>query len=118
MDLPEIFSALSDDAKAVGAGWFGMMEPGRCSGLHFSMQTYRPTTRSQAALDELEKAGLVDRHPGAGGAISYVPLHSMRPLLAWMWERQDDPALNFQMVERINGEPPEGPAGYMTLAAD
>jgi len=96
--LPEAIDALSDDAKAVAGAWFSMMEPGRCTGLNFAMIEYRPSDRSQAALDELLSAGLVDKTVTKAGAVNYVPLISFRPLLAWMHQHEDDPSMRFRLV--------------------
>lgn len=118
MDLDEALAALSDDAKAAGAAWFGMMRPGQCSGLHFSMEQYRPSPRSQAALDELERAGLVSCVRKPDGSILYLPLESMSPLYVWVLENPDSPALRFQLVERIDGAPAGADAGTMTLRTE
>lgn len=39
---------LSDDAKAVAGGWFGMMSPGKGAVTHHMIE-HRPTTRAQPA---------------------------------------------------------------------
>lgn len=53
---------LSEDALVVAAAWFSMAGPGG-STLTFQMRESRPTARSQAALDELVDAELIEVQP-------------------------------------------------------
>lgn len=70
MKKPE---GLSDEGWYLGRSMLSMMVPG--GELTFRMQKNRPTKRTQAALDDLVKAGLVSEEPfnKLGGKV-YRPL--------------------------------------------
>src|SRR3546814_15839625 len=61
MTMTPAQEALSDDAKAAGAAWFGMMSHVGRSSLIFHMVESRPSERAPAALDELVDAGKTGR---------------------------------------------------------
>ena len=72
-----LLETLSDDAKCVLGGCFGMLGiPGR-STLTYQMGESRPTRRMQAALDELVEAGALNREiiNDRGGATYTVQLN-------------------------------------------
>lgn len=94
--------ALSDDAKAIAGGWFGMMKPGESGGLTFRMKDSRPTARAQAALDELLAAGVIEtvevyRAP----AITYRPIVDTADFMRWLWANMDRPELKWPVTEPI-----------------
>lgn len=101
--LGTAFAAVSAEAKAVGAAWFGAMAPGGVGTtglLTFHMAKSRPTAVAQQALDELEQAGLIVRERVyLAPAVSYRPLVSFAPVLAWMLATNDRP--NVKLVEPI-----------------
>lgn len=67
-----LMKSLSDDAKALLGGYFGILGmPGK-STLKFGMKESRPTKRAQTALDELVKAGALARSDFEGGAVQYL----------------------------------------------
>lgn len=97
---------LSDDAKALFGSQFGMAKIG-ADALTFRMNDTRPTARAQAALDELEAAGMVAQHPynSFGGAV-YSPLVSAVPYRNWYARFVDTrPDLAFPITEKVNGFP-------------
>jgi len=64
-------SKLSDDARCVAGGWFGV----GLTEVICAMREWRPTTRTQAAIEELVKAKIVSR--GNYGARGFI----LRPLV-------------------------------------
>ncbi len=65
---------ISQDAMFLGGSMFGLMEPGKGK-LTFQCAESRPTKRTQAALDELVRAGLVTVEPfNRHGGFVYTPL--------------------------------------------
>lgn len=91
---------LSDDARAVGAAWFGM-GAGK-SELIFRMRQGRPTARAQAGLDELVAAKIISREDNfEGGAVRYRALVDCGPLLAWAMKRIKNSELSFKLTETI-----------------
>lgn len=111
---------LSDNARAVAAAWFGMMQPNGRSQLRFAMVESRPSERAQAGLDELLAAGIISREDEPSGAIVYRPLVECREHLQWAWARMSTPqglSDKFRLVDPI--PPRKRPlkrAGTMTLA--
>lgn len=75
---------LSDDAKAVAGGLFGM---GGRTKVTFQMVESRPTARTQAALDELVAVGLVTKEDGPNlGGVTYTGSLGCRRYFRWiMW---------------------------------
>lgn len=66
-----LMKTLSDDAKIMLGGYFGVLGiPGKSS-LQFGMQKSRPTERAQAALDELVESGALTRE-SLGQGVKYV----------------------------------------------
>jgi len=80
---------ISSDAMFLGGSMFGLMEPGKGK-LTFQMRESRPSKRTQNALDELVKAGLVSVEPfNSHGGVTYTPLTSFkRPSQALEARRQ------------------------------
>jgi len=69
---------ISSDAMFLGGSMFGLMEPGKGK-LTFQMRESRPSKRTQNALDELVKAGLVSVEPfNSHGGVTYTPLTSFK----------------------------------------
>lgn len=67
-----LMKSLSDDAKVLLGGYFGILGmPGK-STLKFGMKESRPTKRAQIALDELVKAGALSRRDIETGAVEYL----------------------------------------------
>lgn len=65
---------VSQDAMFLGGSMFGLMKPGGGK-LTFRMVESRPTKRTQDALDELVKAGLISVEPfNRYGGFVYTPL--------------------------------------------
>jgi hypothetical protein len=95
---------LSDDAKAVAGGCFGMMRPGGESQLRFGMKESRPTARTQAALDEIEAMGGVLRQVGLYGEVIYTPLVNFRDFFKWMM-KADRESVRFKIAEPIPSSP-------------
>lgn len=93
---------LSDDAKALFGAKFGMSKIGS-DALTFRMNDSRPTARAQAALDELEAAGMVAKRPyNRFGGVIYSPLVSAYPYRNWYARVVDTrPDLAFQITEKI-----------------
>jgi hypothetical protein len=81
---------LSDDAKAVAGGCFGTMRPGHGE-LRFAMKEYRPSARTQAALEELE----------AGGAVCHRALVNFWDFFLWLRRQEGRADLRFKIVEPI-----------------
>ena len=101
MSLPQIFAGLSHDTKVVAAAWFGAMRP-IISELTFHMVKGRPTAQAQAALDELEAAGLINREARhLDPAVTYVPQVDFGPLLAWSLHLPQAKLPNIRLVEPI-----------------
>jgi len=96
--------SLSEDARRVGAAWFGMMAP-KEGQLVFSMERNRPTKRAQAALDELLTAGMISCESfNKYGGIIYRPIWDFRKLgtkymLAVLNGETGDP---LSLIEPIN----------------
>lgn len=74
---------ISSDAMFLGGSLFGLMQPGKGQ-LTFKMIESRPSKRTQDALDELVKAGLVSVEPfNRHGGFVYTPLVTFkRPSMA------------------------------------
>jgi hypothetical protein len=67
-----LMKSLSDDAKCILGGCFGVLGiPGK-SKLTFGMKESRPTARAQSALDELVSAKAVSRSDLQGGSVEYL----------------------------------------------
>lgn len=95
---------LSDEAKAVGAAWFGMSRPGT-STVTLHMQENKPTPQTNAALDELIAAGLIKREPfNSFGAVQYIPLANCRPFFEWMMQNTENPRVRFPLMEPVRGD--------------
>ena len=71
---------LSDDARCVMGGWFGM----GLTEVSFGMKEVRPTARAQGAIDELVTKGLVWREPMEGGGFRLKPLTPGEPFGKWL----------------------------------
>ena len=98
------FEALSYEAKAVGGAWFGAMRPNSTSHLNFGMIERRPTAVAQAALDELEAAGLIERISiNRPPAITYRPTAEFGPLLYWAFNKPKGEWPDIPLVEPIPG---------------
>jgi hypothetical protein len=67
----EMMKSLSDDAKIILGGYFGYGIAGTTT-LVFGMKESRPTARAQAALDQLVKAGALNRRDLQDGAMEYT----------------------------------------------
>lgn len=92
---------LSDDAKAVAGSVFGTMRPGHGT-LTFRMIESRPTARMQAALDELEAAGLVECKPiNQVGGKEYRVLANLNDFFVWMMNNIDRDDVRFRISEPI-----------------
>lgn len=80
--IPDHLSGLSDDAKAVAGGHFGLMRP------HDGTLTFqtpgRITDRAQAALAELVQAGVCTVRTERSGALVYTPAIECRCFMAWL----------------------------------
>lgn len=113
-------SDLSDNARAVAAAWFGMMQPDSKSQLRFGMVESRPSERAQAGLDELQAAGIISREDEPRGAVVYRPLVECREHLHWAWRRMETPeglSDQFRLVDPIPPrKKPLKRAGVMTLS--
>ncbi|MEG3806660.1 hypothetical protein DBT53_002640 [Aerococcus mictus] len=87
-----IVQDLSEDAKAVAGGLFGL----GLTALNFEMMVNEPTKRMQAALDELVAAKMILSRPlNQAGGLSYAPVEGadFKPLAEWMRSNGRDPAL-------------------------
>jgi hypothetical protein len=68
----EMLKTLSDDAKIILGGCFGVMGiPGK-STLTFQMKESRPTARAKAALDDCVRAGALSQRSLVGGGVEYL----------------------------------------------
>lgn len=102
--IQPMLDALSDDAKAVAGGWFGLMNPGGGE-LTFALVQNKPTARAQAALAELVAAGVisVEQFNRFGGLV-YRPLFDCRTALYWLGRNENNPAAKWPLVEPVTGE--------------
>jgi hypothetical protein len=82
--LPDL-DDLSDDAKTVGGCFF----PTASSSVTFHMQTSGPSKRTQAGLDELLRAGWIEKEvlDAETGAHRYTCTTSLHELQAWNMSR-------------------------------
>lgn len=67
-----LMKSLSDDAKVLLGGYFGMLGIAGKSSLQFAMRESRPTARAQTALDELVEAGALARERLSGNGVKYI----------------------------------------------
>lgn len=67
-----LMKMLSDDAKIMLGGYFGVLGKPYKSSLQFGMQESRPTERAQTALDELVVAGALTRERLGQSGVKYV----------------------------------------------
>lgn len=68
----EMLKTLSDDAKILLGGCFGILGiPGKTT-LTFGMKESRPTARAKAALDECVLAGALSQRSLTGGGVEYL----------------------------------------------
>lgn len=100
----DLLKRLSVRAKVAGGGCFGMMRPGKGE-MTFQMRENRPTPEMQAALDELEAAGAIQRTPlnnGYGG-VRYVPLMNFHDFFVWVGKNIGlrDSDAHFKITEPI-----------------
>lgn len=93
-------SALSDDAKGLFSCLFSLPIAQKTV-LQFHMQEIRPTSRGQAALDELVNAGYLYRESLPGSGVSYHPLGPRLPNY-----RKLTKFGNFPFTEKMDSEPP------------
>lgn len=115
-DLPSYLETLSDDAKAVAAAWFATMRPGSESELTLRMRESRPTARTQDALDELVRTGIVSCTAlNDQGGLVYKPLLSCHPILRWAWARLSDPDGGFALTEKISPDGQDSGKPTMSL---
>jgi hypothetical protein len=91
---------LSDDAKAVAGGCFGTMRPGHGE-LRFAMKEYRPSARTQAALEELEAMGGIETTKEPGGAVCHRALVNFWDFFLWLRRQEGRADLRFKIVEPI-----------------
>lgn len=95
----DLLTKLSDDAKAVAAGHFGLMS--RKSSLTFHTPS-RITERGRAALDELVQAGVCSVEPfNRFGGLVYRPLVDCKPFARWMMANTEKG--RFSMTEARHG---------------
>lgn len=71
---------LSDDAKVLMGGWFGL----GLTEVSFAMVEGRPTIRTQIAIDELVAAKLVSREPFKVLGFRLKPLVDAAPYAKWL----------------------------------
>lgn len=71
---------LSDDAKVILGGWFGL----GLTEVSFAMAEGRPTARTQAAIDECVKAGVLWRDPFKEKGFRLKPRHDCEPYGRWL----------------------------------
>jgi len=94
-----LMKSLSDDAKCILGGVFGVMGiPGK-SQLAFGMVESRPTARAQAALDELVTAGAMTRDSSPGGRVEYLVQINCSGFGKWI--RRSDSKCKWPMTEPI-----------------
>ena len=85
--IPTHLQTLSDDAKAIAGGHFGLlMQPGKGS-LTFSTP-HRLTARAKDALVELTEAGVCKHEVLADGAWRYSPLINCGCFARWLGANQ------------------------------
>jgi hypothetical protein len=96
-----LMKSLSDDAKCILGGVFGVLGiPGK-SQLSFGMQESRPTSRAQSALDELVSAGAMSRTNLPGGRVEY--LVQINCSYFGNWIRRSGSKCKWPMTEPIVG---------------
>lgn len=72
INTAEMLKTLSDDAKILLGGCFGVLGiPGKTT-LTFGMKESKPTTRAKAALDECVLAGALSQRSLTGGGVEYL----------------------------------------------
>lgn len=92
---------LSDMAKAVAGGWFGMMRPSTGK-LTFSLVKSKPTPEAQAALDELVQAGVVSvERLNTHGGLIYCPLVDCHAALVWLHKNAKKPVAKIALTEPV-----------------
>lgn len=91
----EINERLSDDAKVLFGGWFGL----GLTEVSFAMREGRPTKRAQAAIDELVKAKIVFREPYKERGFRLKPLVPAEPYAKWL--RRNSAKAEFALMEDI-----------------
>lgn len=92
---------LSKEARALAGVWFGMMDVGRGSVTHHLVE-WRPTARTQEAINELLAAGVISVEPlNQHGGKTYRPLVDCMPAFKWMNENITDPDLKFSLMEKV-----------------
>ncbi len=89
------FQGLSDDAKCVAGGTFGMMQPGK--GTVTFHTPSRITPRGKAALDELVEAGVLSCETfNRFGGLVYKPMVLCWPFHLWLGANREKG--NFALV--------------------
>lgn len=93
---------LSDDAKVVAGGCFGVMGiPGK-SEMTFHMRQSKPSPRMQAALNELVAAGAMTCRPfNQFGGITYTVAVNMSDFAKWLHKNINRADCRFPIVEPI-----------------
>ena len=81
-EIPERFATLSDDARAVAGGPFGLMVPGE--GTLVFRTPSRVTARAKDALVELVEAGVCTHVVGPDGSWTYQPMVDCACFVRWM----------------------------------
>lgn len=79
---------LSDDAKCILGGWFGL----GLTEVSFAMREGRPTKRCQAAIDECVSARVLWREPYKGQGFRLKPLTDCKPYEKWLRKNRDKAA--------------------------
>lgn len=80
----DLVKSLSNDAKVILGGYFGVLGmPGK-SKLVFGMKVVRPTDRAEIALSELVKAGALSRKELPNGGVEYVVQLNCEPFGRWL----------------------------------
>ncbi len=92
---------LSDDAKCILGGWFGM----GLTEMRFALRAGRPTVRAQAAIDECVAAGILWREPHGEKGFRLKPLRDCKPFEGWLKKNRTKAA--WPLMEDI----PMKPAG-------
>lgn len=88
-------AALSDDAKVILGGWFGL----GLTEVSFAMREGRPTARTQAAIDECVKAGVLFREPFKEKGFRLKPCHDCKPYEKWLSRNRSK--ADFPLMEDI-----------------
>lgn len=94
-----MMKTLSDDAKILLGGVFGVLGiPGK-SKLSFGMEKSKPTERAQTALDELVKAGALSREV-EGRKVEYTVQLNCSEFGKWV--RKNQSKGRWPMTEPVN----------------